>query len=114
MNPQTENTRSQMKKGLLEYCILLLLKHNEMYPSDMLEELKKSRLIVVEGTLYPLLTRLKNNGYLSYRWEESTQGPPRKYYSITASGKDLLHSLNETWKELTESIEDIKKNNQKH
>ena len=81
-----ENTIAQMRKGVLEYCILSILKNGEAYPSDILLKLKKSNLIVVEGTLYPLLTRLKNAGLLTYRWEESKSGPPRKYYSETAEG----------------------------
>jgi len=81
-----ENTKAQMRKGVLEYCILSILKNGEAYPSDILIKLKKSNLIVVEGTLYPLLTRLKNSGLLSYRWKESKSGPPRKYYSATSEG----------------------------
>ena len=88
-----ENTQSQMRKGILEYCILSILKNGEAYPSDIIEKLKKAKMIVVEGTLYPLLTRLKNAGLLQYRWEESSAGPPRKYYSITEKGNTFLLEL---------------------
>lgn len=86
----TENTKAQMRKGILEFCILSLIHNREMYVSDLMEELKKGRLDVVEGTLYPLLTRLKNGEFLSYRWEESTGGPPRKYYQITEKGQPIF------------------------
>jgi PadR family transcriptional regulator PadR len=99
-----ENTKAQMRKGVLELCILSLLKHNELYPSEIIDELKKSKLIVVEGTLYPLLTRLKNAGVLSYRWEESKSGPPRKYYKLTALGEKFLSELQNTWKELDAAV----------
>ena len=99
-----ENTIAQMRKGVLEYCILSILKNGEAYPSDILLKLKKSNLIVVEGTLYPLLTRLKNSGLLTYRWEESKSGPPRKYYSETEEGIVFLSELDETWKDLVKAV----------
>ncbi|QCX53942.1 PadR family transcriptional regulator [Elizabethkingia sp. JS20170427COW] len=100
----TENTKAQMRKGILEFCILSLINKREMYVSDIIEELKKGKLDVVEGTLYPLLTRLKNGEFLSYRWEESTSGPPRKYYEITEKGKLFLSELENTWNDLTYSV----------
>ncbi|MFT4679057.1 MAG: PadR family transcriptional regulator PadR [Litorivivens sp.] len=99
-----ENTKAQMRKGVLEFCILAILKTREAYPSDIIEELKEAKLIVVEGTLYPLLTRLKNAGLLSYRWEESTSGPPRKYYSLTETGSLFLAELDKTWQELSTAV----------
>lgn len=102
-----ENTQAQMRKGILEYCILAILNKREAYPSEMLEEMKDAKLIVVEGTLYPLLTRLKNAELLSYRWEESPSGPPRKYFSITDSGREFLEKLNQTWSELNSAVEKI-------
>ncbi|HRP52017.1 MAG TPA: PadR family transcriptional regulator [Fluviicola sp.] len=102
-----ENTQAQMRKGILEYCILNILNNNEAYPSEILEELKDAKMIVVEGTLYPLLTRLKNAELLTYRWEESTAGPPRKYYSITPAGKSSLEALNQTWSELQFAVEKL-------
>ncbi|MBA5246362.1 PadR family transcriptional regulator [Marnyiella aurantia] len=107
----TENTKAQMRKGILEFCILSLIHEREMYVSDLIDELKKGRLDVVEGTLYPLLTRLKNGEFLSYRWEESTGGPPRKYYQITEKGNLFLAELLTTWRELNESVNQITKNN---
>ncbi len=104
-----ENTKSQMKKGILEFCILTIIKRKEVYPSEVIEELKKSELIVVEGTIYPLLTRLKNAEILSYRWQESTSGPPRKYYSITSKGEDFLKELEETWINIAQSVSKITK-----
>lgn len=95
-----ENTQTQMRKGILEYCILSIISRGEIYASDIIQELKKARLLVVEGTLYPLLTRLKNNGLLSYQWVESTSGPPRKYYVLTESGLEVLNKLDHTWNEL--------------
>jgi PadR family transcriptional regulator PadR len=102
-----ENTQAQMRKGILEYCILSILDKGEAYPSEILETLKDAKLIVVEGTLYPLLTRLKNMELLSYRWEESPSGPPRKYYSLTNMGKTFLTELNTTWSELTTAVNQI-------
>ena len=99
-----ENTKAQMRKGVLEYCILSVLGERECYPSEIIERMKEAKLIVVEGTLYPLLTRLKNDGLLSYRWEESTSGPPRKYYKLTEVGAQFLKELDKTWNELVESI----------
>jgi PadR family transcriptional regulator PadR len=99
-----ENTKAQMRKGVLEFVILQLLVQKEMYPSDIIGELKESKLIVVEGTLYPLLTRLKNAGLLDYRWEESKSGPPRKYYKLTELGHQFLHELSQTWNELVHAV----------
>ncbi|MEZ4875345.1 MAG: PadR family transcriptional regulator [Flavobacteriaceae bacterium] len=99
-----ENTKAQMRKGVLEFCILSILKDGEAYTSDILESLKEAKLLVVEGTVYPLLTRLKNAGLLNYRWEESTSGPPRKYYGLTETGKLFLKELNTTWSELQEAV----------
>ena len=100
-----ENTKAQMRKGILELCILSVLSEKEAYPSDILETLKQSKLVVVEGTLYPLLTRLKNAGLLTYRWEESTSGPPRKYYSITPEGIQARTELSESWNELVKAVD---------
>ncbi|MDD4190447.1 MAG: PadR family transcriptional regulator [Mangrovibacterium sp.] len=103
-----ENTKAQMRKGVLEYCILLVLDGKPLYASDIIDELKNSKMIVVEGTLYPLLTRLKNDGLLAYRWEESTQGPPRKYYELTDEGKEFLRELGNSWNELVDAVTAIK------
>ncbi|MCW3122106.1 MAG: PadR family transcriptional regulator [Flavipsychrobacter sp.] len=103
-----ENTESQMRKGLLELCILgIIQRHNEAYPSDILEQLKEAKLVVLEGTLYPLLTRLKNAGMLSYRWEESVSGPPRKYYTLTIEGVQFYDQLRTTWDELSKAVNDL-------
>jgi PadR family transcriptional regulator PadR len=99
-----ENTKAQMRKGVLEYCILSILKRSEAYPSEIIEELKQARMIIVEGTLYPLLTRLKNSGLLTYRWEESKSGPPRKYYKLTETGEHFLTELEATWKDLAKAV----------
>jgi PadR family transcriptional regulator PadR len=104
-----ENTKAQMRKGILEYCILLVLDGKPLYVSDIIQELKTAKMIVVEGTLYPLLTRLKNDGLLTYKWEESTQGPPRKYYELTDEGRNFLKDLHDSWHELVETIDKIKK-----
>jgi len=103
-----ENTQTQMRKGILEYCVLLIISRGEIYASDIIAELKSAKLLVVEGTLYPLLTRLKNNGLLSYNWVESTSGPPRKYYTLTAEGTAILAQLDGTWQELSFAIEKSK------
>jgi PadR family transcriptional regulator PadR len=99
-----ENNKAQMRKGILEYCILSVLSRNSCYASDIIKELKEAEVIVVEGTLYPLLTRQKNAGLLSYRWEESQQGPPRKYYELTDEGRTYLADLDKSWQELVESV----------
>jgi len=99
-----ENTKAQMRKGVLEYCILSILKDGEAYTSDILESLKDAKMLVVEGTIYPLLTRLKNAGLLTYRWEESTSGPPRKYYDLTETGKLFLKELDTTWSDLQKAV----------
>jgi PadR family transcriptional regulator PadR len=104
-----DNAKAQMKKGVLEYCILSILSKKDCYASEIIAELKASKLIVVEGTLYPLLTRQKNGGLLSYRWEESTQGPPRKYYTITEHGKEFLKELDSSWLELVATVTSINK-----
>lgn len=102
-----ENTKAQMRKGVLEFCILSILSDGEHYPTEIIERMKQAKLLVVEGTLYPLLTRLKNDGLLAYRWEESTSGPPRKYFTLTEEGKKNLASLLESWTELTDSVNQI-------
>lgn len=99
-----ENTKAQMRKGVLEYCILSILKEEDAYVAEILETLKDAKLLVVEGTIYPLLTRLKNAGLLNYRWEESTGGPPRKYYGLTETGKIFLTELTTTWDELKNAV----------
>ncbi len=104
MSSTLENTKAQLRKGVLEYCILSILSKEEVYASDILERLKVARLLVVEGTIYPLLTRLKNAGLLQYRWEESKSGPPRKYYSLTDSGRAFLQELDSTWTELVQAV----------
>ncbi len=104
-----ENTKAQMRKGILEYCILQILSKKPSYASDIIADLKTAQMIVVEGTLYPLLTRLKNDGYLSYRWEESIQGPPRKYYELTDNGRLFLTELEIAWADLVEAINQLKK-----
>jgi PadR family transcriptional regulator PadR len=104
---KVENTQVQMRKGILEFCILEIIARGEAYASDMLEELTAAKMIVVEGTLYPLLTRLKNAGLLDYAWVESPAGPPRKYYKLTDTGKDFLSLLRHTWRELVDSTEFI-------
>ena len=99
-----ENTKAQMRKGVLEFCILSIISNGDAYTSDIIGKLKEAKLIVVEGTLYPLLTRLKNAGLLSYRWEESNSGPPRKYYGLTELGTRVLAELKTTLDELVESV----------
>ncbi|WP_136667065.1 PadR family transcriptional regulator [Flavobacterium sp. H122] len=106
-----ENTKAQMRKGVLEFCILSVLKEKDAYTSEILDTLKNAKLLVVEGTVYPLLTRLKNDGLLTYRWEESTSGPPRKYYGLTDDGQDFLKELNITWNELAGAVNTITSQN---
>ncbi len=103
-----DNVKAQMRKGILEYCILSILSKTDSYASSIIAELKDAQMIVVEGTLYPLLTRQKNQGLLGYRWEESPQGPPRKYYTITDKGKQVLTELDSAWNELVETIARIR------
>ena len=107
MEVNTENVRSQMRKGVLEFCILSILDKKEAYASSIIDELKGANMIVVEGTLYPLLIRLKNQGALAYRWEESPQGPPRKYYCISDAGRALLQEMNTSWNDLVETIKTL-------
>lgn len=104
-----ENIKSQMRKGILEYCILSIINRQEVYTSDILEALRKANLLVVEGTLYPLLSRLKNNGLVKYRWQESTDGPPRKYFTLTQEGEQLLKALDDEWNVIHQSINKITK-----
>ncbi len=103
------NAKSQMRKGMLEYCILLLLKRQPAYASDIIQQLKEAELLVVEGTLYPLLTRLKKDGLLAYEWQESTQGPPRKYYRLTEDGQQFLMELDLAWGEISNTVNYLKK-----
>ncbi|MEZ5046635.1 MAG: PadR family transcriptional regulator [Chitinophagaceae bacterium] len=112
-NINTDNIQSQMKKGVLEFCILTIISREESYPSDIATELKEAGMHVLEGTLYPLLTRLKNAGHLDYRWVESTSGPPRKYFTLTESGKEFYLSLKNTWQEINQAVLNITKTNKK-
>jgi PadR family transcriptional regulator PadR len=107
---EVENTKSQMRKGVLEFCILSIIKRGEAYPSDIIEEMKKSNLNILEGTLYPLLTRLKNAELLTYRWVESSSGPPRKYFSLTDKGNEFYQALQTTWQELANAVDSITQN----
>ena len=102
------NAKSQMRKGMLEYCILLLLKRQAAYANDIILRLREADMIVMEGTLYPLLTRLKNDGLLAYEWQESTQGPPRKYYKLTTDGHEALVQLDTSWEEISKTINYLK------
>lgn len=106
----TENAKSQMRKGMLEYCVMLLLHRAASYATDIISQLKDAELIVVEGTLYPLLSRLKNDGLLAYEWKESTQGPPRKYYALTESGITALKDMDEAWSGLVRTVDLLKAN----
>lgn len=99
-----ENTQSQMRKGILEFCILSIIRRGEAYPSDIVEEMRAANLQILEGTLYPLLTRLKNAEMLSYRWVESNSGPPRKYFSLTEKGESFYNELQTTWQELANGV----------
>jgi PadR family transcriptional regulator PadR len=103
----TENIQVQLRKGVLELCILDIISRGEVYTSDMLAELTEARMMVVEGTLYPLLNRLKNAGYLDYKWVESNSGPPRKYYMLTEKGSEFLLELENTWQEMAASVSSI-------
>lgn len=102
--PTDSNIRSQMRKGILEYCVLLLLSRKRAYPSDIIGGLSEASLIVVEGTLYTLLNRLRKEGKLNYEWEESPKGPPRKYYFITPSGEEALKEMSEAWDEIVANV----------
>ena len=105
-----QNTQSQMRKGVLEFCILSIIQQGEVYPSDIVEKMKAANLHILEGTLYPLLTRLKNAGLLNYRWVESISGPPRKYFVMTEDGKNAFQILLKTWDEMTHSVNELIKN----
>ncbi|MBK7309209.1 MAG: PadR family transcriptional regulator [Sphingobacteriaceae bacterium] len=104
MSVNSENAKAQMRKGVLELCILSILSQGDAYPTEIIEKLKETKLVVVEGTLYPLLTRLKNTGLLTYRWEESTSGPPRKYYKLTEIGVQYLKELQVSWEDLVNAV----------
>jgi PadR family transcriptional regulator PadR len=106
-NLHAENTQAQMRKGVLEFCVLLIISKGEIYPSDIIDELKASNVLVVEGTLYPLLSRLKGQQLLDYTWIESKAGPPRKYYKLTPSGKETLAHLKKSWMGLSGSINSL-------
>lgn len=108
-----ENTQSQMRKGVLEFCILSVIQRGEVYPSDIIEEMKKANLNILEGTLYPLLTRLKNADLLAYRWVESSSGPPRKYFSLTEKGAAFYKELEQTWNEMASSVATVTRPNGK-
>lgn len=105
-----ENTQSQMKKGVLEYCILAIIKRGEAYPGDITDEMRAAGMDILEGTLYPLLNRLKNADVLSYRWVESSSGPPRKYFSLTEKGERFYSLLEITWRELSSGVEAVTAN----
>ena len=103
-----DNSKSQMRKGMLEYCIMLLLRRQPCYANDIIQKLHEADMIVVEGTLYPLLSRLKRDGLLGYEWRESTQGPPRKYYVLTPEGQDALQQLDAGWEEIQRTVAILK------
>jgi len=107
---KVENAKAQMRKGVLEFCILSILKHKEAYPSEIIEELRTAKLTVVEGTIYPLLTRLKNAGVLEYRWVESKSGPPRKYYKLSKQGEGIIKELSGTWQQLSNAVTTLTNN----
>ena len=111
MATNIDNLKSQMRKGMLEFCVLLLLRGRDAYASEIIEKMKEAHLIVMEGTLYRLLTRLKNDGLLTYRWEESPSGPPRKYYSITPLGDQFLEQLKVSWAEINLTVNHLLANN---
>lgn len=100
-----ENTKVQMRKGILEFCILGIISRGEVYASDILDALRNANMLVVEGTVYPLLTRLKNAGLLTYEWKESTSGPPRKYFTLTLEGTTAFEELKQTWNELSDAAD---------
>ncbi|MEO8710849.1 MAG: PadR family transcriptional regulator [Parafilimonas sp.] len=102
-----QNTQSQMRKGVLEFCILSIIRQGEVYPSDIVDKMKGANLNILEGTLYPLLTRLKNAGYLTYRWVESNSGPPRKYFLMTDQGLQFYGELERTWNELADAVQKL-------
>ena len=104
----TDNTKSQMRKGMLEYCIMLLLHRQPCYANDIIQRLHEAEMIVMEGTLYPLLSRLKRDGLLAYEWRESTQGPPRKYYTLTTDGQEALSQLDASWEEISRTVQFLK------
>lgn len=108
-----ENTQSQMRKGVLEFCILSIIKQGEAYPSDIIEKMKAANLHILEGTLYPLLTRLKNADFLTYRWVESNSGPPRKYFSLTEKGAKFYEELEATWNELANAVQAVTQSGEK-
>ena len=109
-----DNTASQMRKGVLEFCILSVIKQGEAYPSDIIDKMKAANLNIFEGTLYPLLTRLKNAEFLTYRWVESNSGPPRKYFSLTEKGADFYKELEATWNELANAVQALSAAEQQH
>ena len=109
-----DNTASQMRKGVLEFCILSIIKQGEAYPSDIIERMKSANLNILEGTLYPLLTRLKNAEFLTYRWIESNSGPPRKYFSLTEKGAAFYKELEATWNELANAVKELSNAEQAH
>lgn len=109
MNAEKDNIKSQMRKGMLEYCILLLISHNKLYPSDIISQLHKANMIVVEGTIYTLLNRLRREGKLDYEWQESPKGPPRKYFKMTAYGENILHEMREAWDEINVAVNHFEK-----
>jgi len=108
---KVENAKAQMRKGVLEFCILNILKNKEAYPSEIIEELRAAKLTVVEGTIYPLLTRLKNSGVLEYRWVESKSGPPRKYYKLSKQGNGIIKELSATWQQLSNAVTTLTNSN---
>ncbi|MFT4205121.1 MAG: PadR family transcriptional regulator [Chitinophagaceae bacterium] len=101
-----QNTQSQMRKGVLEFCILSVIRQGgEVYPGDIATKMKEANLHILEGTLYPLLTRLKNAQLLTYKWVESLSGPPRKYFSLTEQGLAFYKELEATWKEMADAVQ---------
>lgn len=101
---ENDNIAVQMRKGILEYLILLIVSKGEVYASDIIAHLKGYDLLIVEGTLYPLLSRLKKDQLLTYSWVESSSGPPRKYYKLTLHGQEMMKRMETVRNQLNTAI----------
>ncbi len=106
MNPEKFNA---VRKGLLEYALLKVISSDKVYVADMLKRLQDTEFATQEGTLYPLLSRLRRESLVDYEWRESESGPPRKYYELTRKGAALLADLDAYWKRLTTTINQLGK-----
>ncbi|MBT0772669.1 PadR family transcriptional regulator [Kineosporia sp. J2-2] len=98
---------SALRRGTLEFCVLALVEHEDRYGPEIVQRLAAERLVISEGTLYPLLSRLRRSGWVNTTWQESASGPPRRYYSLAEAGRRALHDFRAEWNGFRDAVDRI-------